>query len=128
MRFLHAGMLTQKRTAIPFLKALRQFLDAHPGVDDVEALFVGPPGGLPGLNDGMAVDCAGNVISTLPFIPGTVSVFSPSGDFLGAVGSFGGGAYNVAYGGEDGKLLAIGRAIEGVLGTPVAPDVGGFLQ
>ncbi len=31
-------------------------------------------------------------------------------------------------GGEDGKLLAIGRAIEGVLGTPVAPDVGGFLQ
>jgi aspartyl-tRNA(Asn)/glutamyl-tRNA(Gln) amidotransferase subunit A len=30
--------------------------------------------------------------------------------------------------GEDGKLLAIGRAVEGVIGAAAAPDVGGFLQ
>lgn len=41
-RITHAGMLTQKRTAIPFLLGLRRFLAERPEIrPNVEALFVG---------------------------------------------------------------------------------------
>lgn len=42
-RMLHAGMLTQNRSAIPFLRALDRFLSQRPDVRGVfEVLFVGP--------------------------------------------------------------------------------------
>lgn len=42
MRITHAGMLTQKRSAVPFLRGLRAFLDAHPEArQDVEVRFLG---------------------------------------------------------------------------------------
>jgi glycosyltransferase involved in cell wall biosynthesis len=42
-QIVHAGMLTQKRSAVPFLKALRVFLDRFPGAEDTcRALFLGP--------------------------------------------------------------------------------------
>jgi glycosyltransferase involved in cell wall biosynthesis len=42
-RILHAGMLTQNRSAIPFLRALKRFLSRRPEVrGGIEALFVGP--------------------------------------------------------------------------------------
>jgi glycosyltransferase involved in cell wall biosynthesis len=43
LRILHAGMLTQKRSAVPFLEGLRMFFDSHPGaVNHCSALFLGP--------------------------------------------------------------------------------------
>ncbi len=43
MRIMHAGMLTQKRTAVPFLHALRAFLERTPTArEDIEVVFVGP--------------------------------------------------------------------------------------
>jgi len=43
MRFMHAGMLTQKRTALTFLRALRKYLDREPKArDDIDVVFVGP--------------------------------------------------------------------------------------
>lgn len=43
LRILHAGMLTQKRSAVPFLKGLRMFFDSHPkAVTRCCALFLGP--------------------------------------------------------------------------------------
>jgi hypothetical protein len=42
MRFIHAGMLTQKRSAVPFLEALAAFFARRPGArSDVEVEFVG---------------------------------------------------------------------------------------
>jgi glycosyltransferase involved in cell wall biosynthesis len=42
-RILHAGMLTQKRSAEPFLRALRRFIDQNPGSSSrMEAVFLGP--------------------------------------------------------------------------------------
>lgn len=41
-RITHAGMLTQKRTALPFLRGLRRFLDETPdAAGDVDVLFIG---------------------------------------------------------------------------------------
>ncbi|UCH83430.1 MAG: hypothetical protein JSW50_13375 [Candidatus Latescibacterota bacterium] len=40
---VHAGMLTQTRSAEPFLEGLRRFIDANPGAeDDCRVEFVGP--------------------------------------------------------------------------------------
>jgi len=40
---VHAGMLTQKRSAVPFLKALRIFLDEVPGaLERCRVVFLGP--------------------------------------------------------------------------------------
>jgi glycosyltransferase involved in cell wall biosynthesis len=42
-RIVHAGMLTQKRSAEPFLKALRFFIDANPEAEsDCRVVFLGP--------------------------------------------------------------------------------------
>lgn len=42
-RILHAGMLTQNRSAIPFLRGLDRFVSLNPGARDrVEVIFVGP--------------------------------------------------------------------------------------
>lgn len=42
MRFVHAGMLTQKRSAVPFLEALAAFFERRPQArPDVEVEFVG---------------------------------------------------------------------------------------
>jgi len=42
-QIVHAGMLTQKRSAVPFLKALRIFLDEAPGARaKCRAVFLGP--------------------------------------------------------------------------------------
>jgi|GEM_PF-5024715 len=41
-RILHAGMLTQKRTAVPFLRGLRIFIDRlQKPIADMEVLFLG---------------------------------------------------------------------------------------
>ena len=43
MRFTHAGMLTQHRTAVPFLRALRDFLGRRPDAKgNVAVTFAGP--------------------------------------------------------------------------------------
>lgn len=52
--------------------------------------------------DGMTADCAGNVYVATQM---GVEVFKPNGDRIGTIG--GGGALNVAFGGEDGKTLFI---------------------
>lgn len=42
-RIVHAGMLTQKRSAEPFLRALKRFIAGVPGSGEkVEVLFIGP--------------------------------------------------------------------------------------
>lgn len=42
-QIVHAGMLTQKRTAVPFLKGLRIFLDSVPGAADrCRVVLIGP--------------------------------------------------------------------------------------
>lgn len=42
MRFTHAGMLTQNRSAVPFLRGLRRFLHARPdAAGDIDVLFLG---------------------------------------------------------------------------------------
>jgi glycosyltransferase involved in cell wall biosynthesis len=42
-QLVHAGMLTQKRSAVPFLKALRIFLDEVPGAPEkCRVIFLGP--------------------------------------------------------------------------------------
>lgn len=42
LRITHAGMLTQKRSAVPFLRGLRRFLDERPEArGDVDVLFAG---------------------------------------------------------------------------------------
>ena len=42
-QIVHAGMLTQKRSAIPFLKGVRAFLDDVPGAEQrCRVVFVGP--------------------------------------------------------------------------------------
>ncbi len=42
-QIVHAGMLTQKRSAVPFLKGLRIFLDEIPGaLERCHAVFLGP--------------------------------------------------------------------------------------
>jgi hypothetical protein len=42
MRITHAGMLTQNRSAVPFLRGLRRFLHARPdAAGNIDALFVG---------------------------------------------------------------------------------------
>jgi len=43
MRFMHAGMLTQHRTAVPFLRGLRDFLGRRADAkEDVAVTFTGP--------------------------------------------------------------------------------------
>ncbi|MFQ5510766.1 MAG: glycosyltransferase [Candidatus Krumholzibacteriia bacterium] len=43
LQILHAGMLTQKRSAVPFLRGLRAFLESHPGARErCRVVFVGP--------------------------------------------------------------------------------------
>jgi gluconolactonase len=59
-------------------------------------------------SDGMAMDCAGNLYLTQPFGSGSpVLVYSPDGESLGRIAPFGAGTFNVAFGGEDGKLLLV---------------------
>lgn len=42
-QIVHAGMLTQKRSAVPFLEGLRMFLDLVPGArEKCRAVFLGP--------------------------------------------------------------------------------------
>jgi len=42
LRITHAGMLTQKRSALPFRRGLRRFFERTPGAEgDVDVLFVG---------------------------------------------------------------------------------------
>jgi glycosyltransferase involved in cell wall biosynthesis len=42
LRIVHVGMLTQRRSAAPFLRGLRRFCDAHPGAaGDVAVTFLG---------------------------------------------------------------------------------------
>lgn len=51
-RMTHAGMLTQKRSAEPFLRGLKRFIDDTPGAEEaVEVAFIGPR---EDLNDAMA--------------------------------------------------------------------------
>lgn len=59
-------------------------------------------------SDGMAMDCAGNLYLTQPWGNGSpVIVYSPEGRRLGQIGPFGAGTFNVAFGGEDGRLMVV---------------------